>query len=176
MAKKQEEHIIDPIFNVVYDEYQKTTERSRSFDTRAGIFITFLMASFPLYLQIIDIRYIKNQLSKDLFSFVEVTQLLFFFGALALFICAFILLACVMSTRKYWTYDTSVFEGLDINEYRSENATSDDINVQLIADFNTFILYNIAVVDKKAKLFTVALWLSCAYVIATIISIILIIL
>lgn len=79
MAKKQEEHIIDPIFNVVYDEYQKTTERSRSFDTRAGIFITFLMASFPLYLQIIDIRYIKNQLSKDLFSFVEVTQLLFFF-------------------------------------------------------------------------------------------------
>lgn len=176
MKNEQSQNLTDNIMNVVHNEYMNTTARSRSFDTRAGIFITFLMASFPLYLQLVDLNYVKEQIAKSLFHFMEAMQLLFFFLSIALFISAFITLACVLSTRQYLTFNTSLFDGMNIEEYRNEQIGQDDINVQLIAEFNSIIPHNILVVEKKAKRFKTALWISGAYVITTVISVLLIIL
>ena len=163
-----------PIYHTLYREYEMILERGRAMDARAGLLVAALLLVFPLYLALLGIERLGGLLegSSVVDSCLFVTVML----AAVLFLVALLLFLLVLCRRKYMVFNHAVFKGLNIVEYEDANTTVNDVNVSLIDSLHDKLEYNSGVLRKKALLFSSALWVSFAYVVLTVVSVVLLML
>lgn len=172
---KKYDDITSPVFQTVVNEYKSVFERSRSIDARAGILMTFMITALPFYFQTIKLEELKKILLNDSINFLQFMQFFMFVLSITTFIVALIFLVIVLCSKKFKIFNASVFFGFDIVPYEDKNATINDMNVTVFNELIKAIKYNTVVVDKKANKFRVSLWISFAYTVSTILTILIMI-
>lgn len=161
---KKYDDITRPLYDLVMEENKAAFERSRSIDTRAGIFLTFLITAFPFYIQIIGFDRLKEILQQTAVSFAEILYAGAFFCSVAVFLLSIVFLVLTLCSRKFYAYNINLLEEFNLIKYEDADTTVNDITVALFDGLKDVVNRNAAVVDRKAKKFTVALWLSVAFV------------
>ena len=173
---KKYDDITSPVYELILNEYRSLFERSRSIDSRAGIFLTFLITAFPFYIQNIKLTRIKDIIQSTAVSFVDVLFASSFFCSIVVFLISIVFLAITLCTRTFTAFNTKVFDGFNIIEYEDADTTINDMTVAIFSRLRPIVEYNNTVVDKKGIIFCVALWTSFAFVALMIGTIILMIL
>lgn len=173
---KKYDDITGSIYELILNEYNSLFARSRSIDSRAGIFLTLLITAFPFYIQIIDVNSIKDVVQSYAVSFVDVLYASAFFCSVVVFLISIIFLTISLCTRTFMIFKTELFDGFNIIEYEDSDTTVNDVNVSLFSVLRQLVEYNNTVVDKKGRLFSAALWISFSFVALMIGTIILMIL
>ena len=159
------------MLRILEDERKEIIDCSRSLDSRAGMLLAFLIAAFPIYINIIKIETLKTLLHQASFRFTEVIMILIFFMSIIAFLAAFTVLIVVICTRKFRAFDVALFDNFNIIKYEDMNMTVNDGNVWLMGKQKEIIRYNDRVIQKKAKIFEISLWLCLVFVVLMISSI-----
>jgi hypothetical protein len=130
------------------DEYSKERERATSFDNRAGLFISGLIALFTIYMQIIPFKRIAEGLSnpnnKNIIVMVIFTMFLIL--SAIVFIGAFVFFIKVIYSKKY---KRVLFDDLIKEEFNRKR--EDEMEYALVDHYNDILVFNQEVTDKKAK-------------------------
>lgn len=171
---KKYDDIIRPIFDLTLSEYNSDINRSHSFDTRAGIFLTFLITGFPIYIQITNLQNLHELLHAHCLTVSQCLQIIGFFASIVAFIVAFIFVILTLSTRSFKKFspDTNAF---NIIEYEDKDTTINDITLSVVTLLQDLIEYNRKTVGKKAKLFKLSLWSLFVFVALMVFTIIMIV-
>lgn len=170
---KKYDDITSPIYKTLHREYESILDRGRSIDSRAGIFLTFLFAAFPFYVEVVNLDYVRQLLNKSCFHFAEVMLIITFLLSTVAFFTSFVLFVIVLASRKYKAFNDLLFRNFNIIVYEDLDTTINDINVGLMSHLHEYIDYNNRVIEKKARIFDSALWICFSYVALIVVTIIL---
>ncbi len=155
--------ITSGILREVENENHDVMERVRSIDSRAGMLLAFLIAAFPIYINIIDIRVLSALLKNASFQFLEVITILLFFASSIVFILTFLMLTLTLCAQRYTIVNVNDLGRINLVKLEDNNATVNDMNMFLRKNLIDCINYNVDIVEKKAKRFQTALWLCFSF-------------
>ena len=171
---KKYDDITRPIYDITLNEYNSDINRSRSIDARAGIFLTFLITGFPIYIQITNLQYLHNLLHAHYLTINQCLLIIGFFASIAIFIVAIIFVILTLSTRAFKVFSLDI-NTINLIEYEDNDTTINEITLSVLAVLQELIEYNRKVVENKAKLFKFSLWSLFAFVALMIFTIIMIV-
>lgn len=139
------------LLSISIEEYKKEGDRANSFENRAGLFVSAIVAIISIYLQVIPFSKLdlgfNNESKRIIISTTIFVGLLFI--ALILMVISITYLARVLISRPYSRVDFSNLENIDNNK-----CDEDIMEYAMVQHYNTILLYNVEINNKKSKLYT----------------------
>lgn len=167
---KKYDDITSGVVNALQNEHNEMFLRTRSFDTRASILISILLAILPFYFEILDWKKISVCLNSSCISFKDVCMLIFLFLSLLTLLVSLVLNILVILSRKYHTFPSDNYLGFNIIEYENIDTTVNDMNTAIIGSYAECIRLNTPIINRKAKYFISAIFTTGFFILFVIIS------
>lgn len=163
-------------FNFLLNDYNDIFIHFRSMNTKTGLFLTFMFTTLPLWIQIIDINFVRCIIKKcPIFSGVELSFLFSIAIATGIYLLTFTLFMLVLIPYDFDKLQTRS-DVLKNNKFNYKNLYDADYTLIMEDDIRALayaVSNNREVVNKKGKKFKIGVVLCLAYNIVMIVSIVL---
>lgn len=160
------------LLEICKDEYTKEKERATNFETKAGLFLTGIIALITIYLDIIPFQKISSNLltAADNITIIFTTiYCLLLLLAFIFIILSFFHFTCVLDSQKYMRVEYD-----NLNCEQNNMAAPDLVMYAMNQHYYQILKHNTSINNKKANKFSLGIKFTLIAFILLIISTILI--